>query len=96
MEPDELSSEEGSRLARAVLQYLSRYPEAKDTQEGITTWWLQGHRIEQTVRALSEVLEFLVARDLILECRGPDSRPYYRINSRQREEIARFLRESEP
>ena len=96
MDPECVSSFEDSRLARIILQYLSRYPQAKDTQEGITTWWLQRHRIEHTVQMFSSALEFLVARDLIVECRGPDLRPYYRINPQQRGEIARILRESEP
>ncbi len=83
-------------MARIILQYLSRYPQAKDTPEGITTWWLQRHRIEQTVQMFAGALELLVARDLIVECRGPDSRPYYRLNPQQRGEIARILQESEP
>jgi len=29
---------------------------------------------------MSTALEFLVARDFIAECRGPDSRPYYELN----------------
>ena len=93
MNRDGLSSSEESRLARAILQYLSLHPEAKDTQEGISIWWLQRQQIEQTVNELSKTLNFLVARDFIVECRGPDLRPYYKINQRQREEIARFLEE---
>jgi len=41
-------------------------------------------------------LEFFVARDLLVECRGPDSRPYYQVNQRQLEAIARFLGKSKP
>ncbi len=95
MDPECVSSFEESRAARIILQYLSRYPQAKDTPEGITTWWLQRHRIEHTVQMFSGALELLVARDLIVECRGPDFRPYYRINPRQRGEIARILQDSE-
>jgi hypothetical protein len=93
MNRDYESSADGSRVARAILQYLSIHPEAMDTQEGISTWWLQRQRIEQTVNELSKALEFLVARDFIIECRGPDLRPYYKINQQQLEEIARFLEE---
>jgi hypothetical protein len=83
-----LSSSEESRLARAILECLSRHPEDKDTQKGINTWWLQGQRIAHTAQAIFKVLEFLVARAFIIECRWPHSRPYYKINEGQREEIA--------
>ena len=96
MNLDALSSDGEGRLARAILQYLSRHPEAKDTREGISTWWLQGQQIEQTVHELSKALDFLVARDFIVESRGPDLRPYYKINQQQLEGVARFLGESEP
>ena len=90
---DHVSSGDGSRVARAILQYLSLHPAAMDTQEGISTWWLQRQRIEQTVNELSKALEFLAARDFIIECRGPDLRPYYKVNQQQVDEIARFLEE---
>jgi hypothetical protein len=90
------SSADEPRLAWAILEYLCRHPEAIDTQDGIATWWLQGHQIEQTVHAMSKALEFLVARAFIVECRGPDSRPYYKLNHQQHEEIARFLGASKP
>jgi hypothetical protein len=96
MNRDEASSADESRMARAILQYLSLHPEAKDTQEGISTWWLQRQQIEQTVNELSKVLAFLAAREFIVECRGPDLRPYYKINRRQLEQIARFVAESGP
>lgn len=93
MNLDGLSSAEELKLARAILEYLSRYPGAKDTQEGISTWWLQGQQIEQTVNELSKAVNFLVARAFIVECRGPDLRPYYKINQQELEGIARFLEE---
>jgi hypothetical protein len=92
---DHVSSGDGSRVARAILQYLSLHPEAKDTQEGISTWWLQRQQIEQTLNELTKALDFLVARDFIVEFRGPDLRPYYKINQQQLEQIARFLGGSE-
>lgn len=95
MNRDGVSSADESRVARAILQYLSLHPEAKDTQEGISTWWLQRQQIEQTVNELSKALDFLVARDFIVQCRGPDLRPYYKINQQQLQQIVRFLRESE-
>ncbi len=87
---DELS------LARAILEYLSRHPQAKDTREGIATWWLQQQHIEQAVRRISRVMEFLASRDFLVKRRGPDLRVYYELNQRRLEEIGHFLEEPEP
>jgi hypothetical protein len=96
MNLDGLSSAEETKLARAILQYLSLHPEAKDTEEGITTWWLQGQRIERTMQVFSKVLEVLVARGFILKCRGPDRRPYYKLNPQRLAEIVHLVGGSEP
>jgi len=86
---DELS------LARAILEYLSRHPQAKDTREGIATWWLQQQQIEQAVRRIFRVMEFLASRDFLVKRRGPDLRVYYELNQRRLEEIGHFLEEPE-
>jgi hypothetical protein len=87
---DELS------LARAILEYLSRHPHAKDTREGIATWWLQQQQIEQAVMRISRVMEFLASRDFLVKRRGPDLRVYYELNQRRLAEIGHFLEEPEP
>ena len=86
---DELS------LARAILEYLSRHPQAKDTREGIATWWLQQQQIQYAVRQISRVMEFLASRDFIVERRGRDLRVYYELNQQHLAEIGRFLQEPE-
>jgi hypothetical protein len=93
--PGGLTAEE-SGLARAILEYLSRHPQAKDTREGIATWWLQQQQIEQAVRRISRVMEFLASRNFIIERRGPDLRVYYELNQQHLAEIGRFLQEPEP
>ena len=37
---------ENSKLAFKILDYFRRYPQAKDTVEGIAKWWVQGHPVE--------------------------------------------------
>ena len=83
-------------LARDILQYLSRHPQAKDTPEGIASWWHQQHRIERAVREVFQALELLTARGLIVGRPGPDLRRYYELNVQHLDEIARFLEEPAP
>lgn len=95
MDPANLPSAEETRLARSILDYLIRHPEAKDTREGISTWWLQGQGIEHSAHELSNVLELLVACGFVVESRGPDSRPYYKINQQRFRDIAHFLQQAD-
>ncbi len=96
MDEDAVLSVEESRLAQAILQYLLQHPDAKDTREGIATWWVRRQQIRETAHKVSRALELLVARDLITECRGPDQRLYYRLSQKQRDNIASSVSWTEP
>ena len=37
---------ENSKLAFKILDYFRRYPQAKDTVEGIAKWWVQDDPVE--------------------------------------------------
>ena len=52
-------------IYRKILDYLSKNPDAGDTLEGITEWWLESERVDQAVDEVSEVLEALVKKGLI-------------------------------
>ena len=79
--------------AQQTLRYLTRHPQAKDTAEGIATWWLQRERIEQVVDEVYDALALLLDRGLIVERRGRDRTTYYELNREQIDEVARFLGE---
>ena len=56
-----------------ILNYLELHPEAKDTLEGIGSWWLSASDAGEAKAAL----DALAARGLVnAEC-GPDGRVYY-------------------
>ena len=79
-------------FALAILRYLDRYPEAKDTIEGITQWWL---RRERSTRVLGEVegaVTWLLAHDFLRETRRQGVPPYYWLNPQRRAEIAMILK----
>ncbi len=47
-------------IARMILGYLKKYPNAGDTLEGICRWWLNHEKIDVTVDVVSEILETLI------------------------------------
>jgi hypothetical protein len=72
---------EGSRAAgEAIMDYLSRHPEAQDTIEGIISWWLPNRSAESSVAEVRAALEELVASGRVLAWRMADSRVLYRMN----------------
>lgn len=89
-------TKEDSEMVRDVLTYLVNNPDAQDTLEGIAEWWLLERKIESRAAKVKEVLAELVAKGLILERRGSDSRPRYLINTDSQEEIRALLSKEKP
>jgi Fe2+ or Zn2+ uptake regulation protein len=69
-----------SRVARAILDYLTENPSAQDTLAGITEWWLPGQGIRTQTTTVKDALALLIAEGLIVEVKGKDSQSHYRIN----------------
>ena len=81
-----------SKIGNEILAYLVENPKAQDTLEGIVEWWLLEREIKfETVR-VKEALSDLVARGLILEKKGSNSKIHYRINQSRFEEIKRLVK----
>jgi hypothetical protein len=85
----------GRPIADEILAYLVKHPEAQDTLEGITEWWLLEQRIRHAVAEIDGVLHDLVAEDLLVPRRCADGRTYYGLNRSKEREIRRHLREAE-
>ena len=79
-----------SLIARAILQYLHKNPDAQDTLAGITEWWLPKQMTVQAA-AVKEALALLIADGLILEVKGKDAQSHYRLNDRKWDQIERIL-----
>jgi hypothetical protein len=73
------------------LGYLISNPNAQDTLEGIVEWWLLQMKLESNTVKVKEALAGLVAKGLILECAGSDSRLRYMINDGKSDEIRALL-----
>jgi hypothetical protein len=78
-------------IARQILHYLERYPEAKDTLDGIAQWWLQRQERARWRQDVARAVAWLCAHDLIRETRRLGVPPYYQRNPQQGAAIARIL-----
>jgi hypothetical protein len=65
-------------LEGLILGYLKDCPDAEDTLEGISEWWVLDQLIKHRTQHVQKVLESLVAQGLLSEERGPDGRKRYR------------------
>lgn len=74
-------------IAYEVLAYLAEHPESQDTLEGIVEWWLLEREIKQQTALVRESLAELVARGLVVERVGPDSRVRYQVNRERMREV---------
>ncbi len=80
-------------IARAILGYLARNPDAQDTLPGIIEWWLLDHQIRTRTAGVKEAIDQLVADRLILKRKGTDAETHYRINPRQYSRVEELIKE---
>ena len=57
--------EKKDEVARRIIEYLRKNPDAGDTIEGITTWWLQLEKIDESVEKVSTALEELEKKGML-------------------------------
>ncbi|OPY75228.1 MAG: hypothetical protein A4E65_03609 [Syntrophorhabdus sp. PtaU1.Bin153] len=81
------------QIARDILVYLSKHPDAQDTLEGIVEWWLLEQMIARHMTAVKEALAELVDRELVIEIKSADSRIRYRSNGEKHREIKAMVDE---
>jgi len=85
----------GQRRAviQAVLHYLIKNPDAKDTTEGVRRLWLpEGYR-EQRQEELEETLQLLVSESWLTIRMTPQQEKVYGLNKNHLQEIVDFLRQ---
>ncbi len=72
-------------IARTILNYLRKNPEAQDTLEGIVQWWLPDAQHQRRTGSIKEALDHLSAVGLISEHKGKDGQVSYRVMREGRE-----------
>ena len=58
-------NEKQEKIAKRILDYLRKNPDASDTLEGITRWWLESERIDRAVDDVSEAINVLLKQGLL-------------------------------
>ncbi len=56
---------EEQKLPEKILDYFHKHPEAGDTAEGITGWWLDMDTNKPSIEKVNHALEILVKKGLI-------------------------------
>ena len=82
---------ETSQVSNSILAYLAKHPDAQDTIEGITDWWLLQRRIEVESSMVQQALLELTENGLILKRKGRDARIRYRLNKSKLREIRKAI-----
>lgn len=67
------------QVAMKILDYMRRFPDAADTEEHITNWWLNEGDAEQEPGVVASALKTLVTNGLIERIELPDNRVVYRL-----------------
>ncbi len=62
-----------------ILTYLRRNPDAGDTLEGISRWWLEYEKIDSTTEEVSVVLEKLIKEGKVKREVIKGDTPIYKI-----------------
>jgi hypothetical protein len=82
---------EERKTARAILRYLVKHPDAKDTLRGIDQWWLEGEKAKRA--DVERALSLLVSRGVVVESRRKGLAPYYQLRPKRRAAALKVLRE---
>jgi hypothetical protein len=75
-----LDERKSRRVAREVLSYFVRHPQATDTMEGIARWRLLDELARRTVDETGAALKWLVARGFLVEISPSASPLLYHLN----------------
>ena len=72
-------NEKQEEIARIIVDYIRKHPDASDTLEGITRWWLHLEKIESSVNDVSFALESLIKEGVIERQVINGDNPIYKI-----------------
>jgi hypothetical protein len=74
-------------ISQEILEYLREHPEASDTLEGITEWWLMSQRIRYEMEKVKAAVSKLVEEGWIIEIQEKNSTIRYKLNPKKRRGI---------
>jgi hypothetical protein len=78
-------------IAKQILLYFVRNPQAADSLEGIARWRLLEERLSRTVKQTEEVVKWLVSEGYLQEIEPTGCTKLYRLDPRRQDQAVRFL-----
>lgn len=66
-------------ISKKILDYLLKNPDAGDTLEGISRWWIQSEYIEQSVDEVASVIERLTKEGVVKKQEKKGVSPIYKV-----------------
>lgn len=78
-------------ISEEILNYLFKHPDANDTLEGITEWWLLSQRISYEMKRVEAAVLKLVEEGWIIEIKGENSTVHYRLNPKKSKEFKSYV-----
>lgn len=91
-DPDLKSREE---IAREILSYFLRHPDAADSFDGIARWRLLEDIVRRSVTATEEGLKWLIEQGYLEQGPVPGGKPIFSLNPRKRKEAEQFVGQKE-
>ena len=85
------SSGENDVVAWLILGYLCSHPDAKDTVEGVGSWWLNGEGVDVETEVVRGSVEYLVSLGWLVAIRRCTGVTVYGLNQNRRSAIQWFL-----
>lgn len=70
------------RISEEIQQYLQDHPNAADTLQGITKWWLANAPVPMPVDHVEKALEWLICHQIIAKGSLPDGGAVFFINKK--------------
>ena len=81
-----------SQIAREILTYLGKHPNAEDALDGILQTWLPDRGNKYNPTMVQEVVKDLVLEGTILESKIPGTPSVYRLNNAKRDRLKELLK----
>jgi hypothetical protein len=78
-------------ISNAILHYLLEHPDAGDSIEGITNWWVLHEGVETEVDKVVEVVDELVSKGLLREVKNSTETKFYFVNKSKLPEISKLF-----
>jgi hypothetical protein len=78
-----------------ILRHWVKYPDAKDSCDGISKWWLPEGALNSGQEKVQQALDMLVLEGWVTERKSRSAQKIYGLNKDRLKEIEKFLRQSE-